>query len=236
MTVEGGERPTLFEHLFEIRTRLIRGLVVFLGASLVCNLRAEDLFDYLAKPAEGHLVFIHPVGAMMTYMNLSFIAGFLISSPYLLYQAYAFVKPAMSPRLRRGATLTALVGYALFAAGAAFALKTLPLALHFLLSFSRPGLQAMINVDQYFSFVFLVIFGCGFAFEMPLLLYFLANGGFIGSATLIRHWRLAIMGCIVLGAVVCPTPDLVTWGLVCLPLFLLYFVSIGVVHWAERRR
>jgi sec-independent protein translocase protein TatC len=228
--------PTLFEHLFEIRTRLIRSLVVFIGASLVCYCRAEDMFDFLAKPAEGHLVFIHPVGAMMAYMKLGFMAGFIISSPYIFYQAFAFFSPALSPAWRKTVTLSFVVGYLLFGLGVAFSLKTLPLTMHFLLSYSRPGLQAMINVDEYFSFVFLITFGSGFAFEMPLLMYFLAAGGFISSPTLIKHWRVAIMVCLILGAVICPTPDVVTWALVCLPLFLLYFISIGVVRWAEASR
>jgi sec-independent protein translocase protein TatC len=209
---------------------------VFLVASLVCNVRAEELFDYLAKPAQGRLVFIHPVGAMMTYMNLSFVAGFVIASPYILYQAYAFLEPAMSPMFRRGILLSAAAAYALFAAGTLFALKVLPIAMQFLLSFSRPGLEAMINVDQYFSFVFLIVFGCGFAFEMPLVMFFLGRGGLVSSATLLAQWRLAIVGCLILGAAVCPTPEMVTWGVVCLTLFMLYVVSIGVVRWAESGR
>jgi sec-independent protein translocase protein TatC len=222
--------------LFEIRTRLIRCLVVFLGASLLCYVRAADIFDFLAAPAEGHLVFTHPVGAMMAYMKLAFMAGLIISSPYIFYHAYAFVAPALKPETRRTVTLSVVVAYFLFGLGVAFSLKTLPLAMHFLLSYSRPGLQAMINVDQYFSFVFLITCGSGCAFEMPLLMYFLAGTGFVSAATLVKHWRLAIMACLILGAVICPTPDVVTWALVCLPLFGLYFVSIGVVHWAEGAR
>jgi sec-independent protein translocase protein TatC len=176
------------------------------------------------------------VGAMMAYMKLAFMAGFIISSPYIFYQAFAFIAPALKPEMRRTVTVSVVVGYFLFALGVAFSLKTLPLAMHFLLSYSRPGLQAMINVDQYFSFVCLITFGSGFAFELPLLMYFLASTGFISSATLVKHWRLAIMACLILGAVICPTPDVVTWALVCLPLFGLYFVSIGVVHWAEGAR
>lgn len=230
------EDPTLFEHLFEIRTRLIRCLIVLLATSAVCYLRVEDLFNYLTAPAEGHLVFIHPVGGMMAYMRLGFLAGLMVASPYIFYQIFAFIDPALSPAWRRKVTLSLFVGYGLFGLGVAFSLKTLPMAMHFLLAYSRPGFQAMINVDQYFSFVFLIIFGSGFAFEMPLLMYFLAAGGLVGSITLVKHWRIAIMACLILGAVICPTPDVVTWGLVCLPLFGLYLVSIGVVRWAESKR
>jgi len=234
--VEGEVKPTLFEHIFEIRTRLVRSLAVFIAASLVCYVRAEDLFDFLAAPAEGRLVYTHPVGAMMAYMKLAFMAGFIVSSPFTLYQAFAFLKPALGAAWRRTILVTLFFGYALFGAGVAFALRVLPVAMHFLLSFSRPGLQAMINVDQYFSFVFLITMGSGAAFEMPLLMYFLAASGFISAATLVRHWRLAVMGCLILGAVICPTPDLLTWSFVCLSLFVLYAVSIVVVRWAEAAR
>ncbi len=230
------EDPTLLEHVFEIRTRLIRALVVFLASTAVCYLRARDLFDFLAAPAQGHLVYLHPVDGMMAYLKLAVLAGLLISSPFSLYQVFAFVAPAMGAPKRRHLGLGLAAGGALFALGAAFALKILPVAMAFLLSYSRPGLQAMLNVDEYFGFVFLLTFGTGFAFETPLLMYLLAASGLVGSAMLIKHWRLAVMACLVVGAVICPTPDLVTWGLVCLTLFTLYLLSIGVVHGVEGKR
>lgn len=230
------EQGTLLEHLFEVRTRLIRALVVFFGSAAVCYLRAPDLFNFLAKPAEGHLVFTHPVDGMMAYIKLSLLAGLLISSPFTLYQVFAFFKPALAPEARRKIPLGLAAAYGLFGLGVAFSLKTLPLTMHYLLSYSRPGFEAMIAVDQYFSFVFLMTFGSGFAFQMPLLMYVLAAVGFVGSATLLKQWRLAVMACLILGAVICPTPDLVTWALVCVPLFGLYAVSIMVVRWAEAGR
>lgn len=230
------EKATLLEHLFEIRTRIIRALVAFTAASAVCYLRAGDLFDFLAKPAEGHLVFVHPVDGMMAYIKLALMSGLFISSPYIFYQAFAFAAPALGAGVRRAVPLAALVAYLLFGAGVLFSLKTLPLAMHFLLSYSRPGFEAMISVNEYFSFVFLLTLGTGFAFEVPLLLYFLARVGFISSGLLLRQWRIAVMACLVLGAVLCPTPDVVTWLLVCLPLFGLYLVSIVVVRWVEGRK
>ncbi|MGH7442252.1 MAG: twin-arginine translocase subunit TatC [bacterium] len=230
------EQATFLEHVFEIRTRLIRSLVMFLGSSAVCYLRSRELFDFLANPAEGHLVFTHPVDGMMAYIKLALICGLLVSSPFILYQVYAFFKPALSPKQRRGVPLGIAAAYALFIVGVYFSLQTLPLTMRFLMSYSRPDFRAMIAVDQYFGFVFLITLGGGLAFQMPLLMYLFAVMGFVSSPTLVKHWRIAIMVCLILGAMICPTPDVITWAIVCLPLFGLYGLSILVVRWVEGRK
>jgi sec-independent protein translocase protein TatC len=173
---------------------------------------------------------------MMAYLKISFLCGALFSSPFTLYQALAFLWPALSSAWRQALGWSLALGYGLFALGVAFALKVLPLAMHFLLGFDRPGLRAMLNVDQYFGFVFLITFGLGASFQMPLAVYFIARAGLVSAATLARHWRLAVMACLILGAMICPTPDLVTWLLVCIPLFLLYLISLAVAVWAQRKR
>lgn len=229
-------KPTLLEHVMEIRGRLVKVALVFFVASLCCYGLASPIFDYLAAPAEGHLVYTHPVGGMMAYLKIAFYCGALLTSPYTLYHLMAFIGPAFSASARRTLVLTLGVGYILFGAGAYFGLRTLPMAMHALMSFDRPGLRAMIDVEQYFKFAFMMVIGLGAAFEMPLLLFFVASMGFISAETLAKHWRLAVMACLILGAIINPTPDLVSWLLVCLPLFLLYLFSIGVVAWAEKRR
>ena len=232
----GAVKPTLLEHVMEIRGRLVKVALFFFVVSLACYGLAQPIFDYLAKPAEGHLVYTHPVGGMMAYLKIAFYCGALLTSPYTLYHLMAFIGPAFDAAWRRTLVQTLVVGYLLFGAGSYFGLRTLPMAMHALMSFDRPGLRAMIDVEQYFKFVFMMVFGLGAAFEAPLLLFFVATMGFISAETLAKHWRIAVMACLILGAMINPTPDLVSWLLVCLPLFLLYFVSIGVVAWAEKRR
>lgn len=234
--MEDGAKASLLEHILEIRGRLIRVALFFFAVSLACYGLAAPVFDALAKPAEGHLVYTHPVGGMMAYLKIAFLCGALLSSPYTLYHVIAFVGPALGPARRRGLVWALAVGYGLFALGAWFGFRALPLAMHALMSFDRPGFRAMIDVDQYFKFVFMMVVGMGAAFEMPLLLFYVALAGFISAATLGRHWRIAVMLCLILGAMINPTPDLFSWLLVCLPLFLLYGLSLLVVAWAERRR
>ncbi|HXC65480.1 MAG TPA: twin-arginine translocase subunit TatC [bacterium] len=229
-------KPTLLEHVMEIRGRLVKAALFFFVVSLFCYAFSQELFDYLAAPAQGHLVYTHPVGGMMAYLKISFLCGALFSSPFTLYQVLAFLWPALGPAWRKALGWSLGIGYLLFALGVTFALKVLPMAMHFLLAFDRPGLRAMLNVDQYFSFVFLITFGLGASFQMPLAIYFIARAGLVSAATLAKHWRLAVMACLILGAMICPTPDLVTWLLVCVPLFLLYLISLAVATWAERQR
>jgi sec-independent protein translocase protein TatC len=229
-------KPTLLEHVMEIRGRLVKATLFFFVVSLLCYGFSEPLFDYLAAPAQGHLVYTHPVGGMMAYLKISFLCGALFSSPFTLYQGFAFLWPALGPSWRKVLAWTLPLGYGLFTLGVGFALRVLPTAMHFLLTFDRPGLRAMLNVDQYFSFVLLITFGLGASFQMPLAAYFVARAGLISAATLAKHWRLAVMACLIIGAMICPTPDLVTWLLVCVPLFLLYLISLAVAAWAERQR
>ena len=229
-------KPTLLEHLMEIRGRLIKVALFFFVVSAGCYGLSAGIFDALAAPAQGHLVFTHPVGGMMAYLKIAFMAGALLSSPYTLYHVLAFVGPALSPARRRSLALALVVGYGLFTLGAWFGFHALPLAMRALMSFDRPGLRAMIDVDAYFRFVFMLVLGMGAAFETPLLLFYVAMGGFISAATLSKHWRLAVLACLILGAMINPTPDIFSWLLVCLPLFALYGVSVLVVAWAERRR
>jgi len=230
------ERLTLLEHLFEVRSRLVRCVLMFAVASLVCNLRMDEWFGTLAAPAKGHLVYVHPLSAMLASMNLSFLAGFLITLPYLLYHVHAFFSPALSSAWRKTLAWGMAFACGLFALGVFFAWKTLPYAMDFLLSYSRPGLVAMIDVDHYLNFVGWITVGCGLAFEAPLVFYILARGGLVESRTLVRHWRWAVLASVVVGALICPTPDFLTWGLVCLALFGVYLASILVTLGAERAR
>jgi sec-independent protein translocase protein TatC len=238
MALFGSEpgKPTLLEHVMEMRGRLLKAALFFFVVSLICYSFSEAIFDYLAAPAQGHLVYTHPVGGMMAYLRISFLCGALFSSPFTLYQAMAFLWPALSPAWRSALRWTTLIGYGMFALGVAFALKVLPMAMHFLMAFDRPGLRAMINVDQYFGFVSLIVFGMGASFQMPLAVYFIARAGLVKAATLAKHWRLAVVACLIIGAMICPTPDIFTWLLVCVPLFLLYLLSLAVALWAERQR
>ena len=225
---------TLSEHIVELRMRLIRILLGVSLAGIICYYWHEQLFDFIAKPV-GVLVFTEPAEAMVLMMKLSFLSGLLLALPWVGYQVYAFFRPALSHAQRQLLRWGLSLAWILFLAGVAFGLSVLPTAMKFLLGFAGPHLVAMISISKYLSFALLVSFGCGAVFQMPLASYFLTRLGFLSPKFLTTHWRGAVMTILIFAAMICPTPDLFTWFLVTLPMFMLYLISIWVSHVVTKR-
>lgn len=229
---------TLQQHLAEARSRLIKSLLAFSVASAVCYYKSGEIFDYFAGfiGEKNQLVYTRPAGALMAYMKLSLLGGFVLSSPLLFHQVFSYFRPALGERWRNRVLVAAFFGTLLFGAGVVFALRLLPPVMNFLVVDSaRPRLQPMLDVDDYFGFIFVLVLGCGLAFEIPLGLYFLGKAHIVSSRTLRKQWRLAVVLCLILGAIITPTPDVFTMSLVSVPLFLLYLVSLAVLQWVEWR-
>jgi sec-independent protein translocase protein TatC len=225
----------LSAHIGELRRRLIRSVLGVALGGILCYAWHEEVFAFLARPV-GVLVFTEPAEAMVLMMKISFLCGLLLTLPWVAYQAYGFFKPALSVQQRGMLMWGFVLAWLLFLLGVAFGLSVLPTAMRFLLGFAGPHLVAMISIGKYMSFAMLVSFGCGAVFQMPLASYFLTRMGLLSQAALLKHWRIAVMGILVFAAMICPTPDLFTWFLVTLPMFLLFGVSIWVSGLAARIR
>ncbi len=222
---------TLVEHVAELRQRLLKSLAALAALSLLCYTRHDALYDFMAKPVGG-LVFTRPTEAMMVMLKISFLGGLVLALPVLLYQAWAYFAPALGPARSRLLAACLGLGWLLFLLGLGFGLAVLPQTMRFLLGFARPDLTPMISAEKYVSFALLTSFGCGLVFQAPLAAFFLARVGLLTRRGLLRHWRVAVLGILVLAALICPAPDLFTWMVVSVPLFLLYLASLWVAGWA----
>ena len=225
------ERP-LTAHLDELRKRLISSSVFFAVAAGVSFNYSSYFFRLLRKPLEGSvqkLVFFSPTEALAIYLNISFAAGLALSMPFLMYQAWKFVEPAMTGRLRRGPVLFVAAVTASFAAGVLFSFFVLiPPALKFLLGFAGPDLQPMISAQSYISFVVWTALGCGLVFEMPVLSYVLTRLGVLDHRFLRGKYRYAIVAIMITAAVITPTSDIFNMLMFAAPMLVLYELSIWV--------
>jgi sec-independent protein translocase protein TatC len=159
----------------------------------------------------------------------------LLALPVLIYEAYAFVLPALNPNERQVATPVMLVAPALFLCGAVFAyFIVLPPAVHFLQGYNHEDFQVLIQAKAYYSFQVFTMLAVGMAFQMPLGLLALHRIGIINGSTLTRHWRYATVGIAVIAAAM-PGADPVTTGLETLPLVILFLASIVMLKFADRR-
>jgi sec-independent protein translocase protein TatC len=170
-----------------------------------------------------------------TTLTVCFYFALLFSLPILLYQAYAFVIPALSPRERRLAVPIMIGSPVLFVTGVVFTyLVILPAAIKFLQGYNSGDFQALVQAKPLYSFEVLTMAAVGLAFQLPIGLLGLQRAGVINGSTLTRHWRYATVIIAIIAAAM-PGADPVTTGLETLPLVILFLASIVMLKIADRR-
>ena len=233
------ERP-LGSHFEELRKRLLVSFVFFAVAVSVSFNYSAFLFGLLKRPISGivdKLVFFSPTEAFSVYLNISFAAGLMLSMPFLLYQVWKFVEPAVSGRLKTGPFLFVASVTASFVSGALFSYFILiPPALKFLLGFAGPDLQPMISAQNYISFIVWTVLGTGLVFEMPVLSYVLSRMGVLDHRFLRAKYSYAAVGILVAAAVITPTSDIFNMLLFAAPMLVLYELSIWVSRVAGSKK
>lgn len=231
------ERP-LSLHFEELRKRLLLSAGFFILAFSVSFSYSAFLFGIMKRPLAGiveKLVFFSPTEALTLYLNISFAAGLTLSMPLLLYQVWKFVEPAVPDRVKSGPFLFVASVTAFFLAGALFSYFVLiPPALKFLLGFAGPDLQPVISAQSYISFVVWTVLGTGLVFEMPVLSYVLTRMGVLNHRFLREKYRYAIVGILVVAAIITPTPDIFNMFLFAAPMVFLYELSIWISRFAGR--
>jgi sec-independent protein translocase protein TatC len=232
---------TVVEHLSELRTRLIVSLVVFAGFSVAAFLFYDPLLRFLTRPLcslpphlldrqEGcDLVFFRALGAFLFRLKLTALAGIALSSPVWLYELYAFILPALTPKERRYATPFLLCSVALFALGLTVAYLMLPRGLEFLIGLGGERLTPLLGAEEYLNFVGLMLLGFGVSFELPLLIVFLGLAEVVTVEQLRHQRKAALVGVFVLAAVVTPSQDPYTMSVMAVPLYALYEATILVL-------
>ncbi len=233
------ENPSaLLPHLNALRKHLLRAVLAIIVTTGVSFLFIEQILAFLARPMQGginELVAIDVTENIGTVMRVVLLSGFTIALPYIIFEAWLFIAPALKIKSRIKGLIAIPAGLILFVAGMAFAFFImLPTALPFLFNFM--GLTTQPRPSSYYNFVTTIMFWIGVAFEFPLIIYLLAGLGIIKAKTLASQWRLAIVIIAVVAAVITPTVDPVNMGLVMAPMIVLYFISIGLAYIAQHNR
>ncbi len=236
-------RMPLWQHLDDLRKVIVRVLAALfvgaIGGYLVCEpivAFLERPYLKLLPPAEAHLYYLGVTEKFMVYFKVSLVAGILATSPYLLYQVWWFVAPALYKHERR--FLVPFLGFGSFAflLGCAFAFYAIiPSAYRFMLSFGGAGGVPIIRLEQYFNLTLKMMFTTGLVFELPVVLVLLAKFGLLDASSLSRYRKQAILGLGIVSAFISPTPDAFSMLIVWAPLWILYEVSVIAVGWASKQ-
>ena len=243
---EGGEEEELprmgfFEHLEELRKRLIVSLITVFVTFLAAWAWAPEIFEFLARPIRRvlppgqDLSYTTLTEPFLMYFRVALLAGTLLASPILLYQVWLFISPALYRREKKWVFPFVFFGVVFFLSGCAFAYyEAFPLVVNFLIGIGKP-FHAVITINEYVSMCTKLILGLGLCFEMPLLVFFLARLGIVSERWLLAKFKYAVLIIFIVAAVITPTPDIATQCVFALPMIGLYLMGIAVA-WIFRRR
>ncbi len=239
---EDDVQMSFFDHLDELRVRLIRSTYVFVPAVALAWVFRVPLLDFLAiplgrairklaLPASG-LHFLSPADAFVVYMKLAIFVGFLASSPWVFWQAWAFVSPGLYAKEKRYAIPFVLFSTLCFLGGAVFGYYAVfPSAFETFLGFSEMlpmagvRITPSITMSEYLDFTTQMLLAFGVVFEVPVVVTFLAVTGVVDWKQLLRFGRWFIVIAAVLAAVLTP-PDVGSQITMLVPLIVLYYFSV----------
>jgi sec-independent protein translocase protein TatC len=228
------DRLSVVDHLDELRSRLVVSVAAFVVAWALTTWQNEIVLEIINKPLpidkstgeQIQPITLGPAEAFTTtLMNAAYFA-LIIAAPVVLYEIYAFILPAFSPKERRVATPLIVLVPVLFIAGVVFCyFVVLGPALHFLLNFNADEFNTQVRAKDYYSFVSLLMLAMGLGFQIPVGVLAACKIGITNADQLRRHRRYAIVVIVVLASLL-PTLDPVTLLLESLPFYLLYELSI----------
>ena len=245
---EDDKPMTFWEHLEELRARLIRSAIALLVGTGVAWYFKEKILIAAKRPfciaweeqkLDGpcELKFIAPQEAFTSYVKLAVIAGLALAAPFIFYQLWRFIAPGLYQREKRYVIPFVFSSTLLFIGGIYFGyIAAFPLAFNYFLSFANKevGLAAATTLERYIDLVVQVSLGFGIIFEIPIVLSFLALVGVVNHKTLIKFARYYILIAFIAAAILSP-PDPTSMMVMALPACALYFVSIGLVYVFERK-
>ena len=224
---EKESQMTLLGHINELRKRLLVCVIALALSTLASFAFSQKIAEYLAEPIGGlqSMASIDVTENMGAFMKISLLSGVILAIPVILNQVLAFIMPGLKQSERKWIWMAIPLATIFFVAGIAFAyFVMLPAALPFLINFM--GIETSPRPKTYFSFVTNLMFWVGLIFELPLLMYILARLRIVTAKMLVKQWRVALIASAIVAALITPTADPVNMGLMMLPLFVLYLVSI----------
>ena len=238
---------TFWDHLDELRAVLIRILVITAIAAVASFCLKEELFAVVLAPRSSDFITYRVMGVepfcinmmntglteqFMIHLRTALYAGVLVALPYILYQLFRFVSPALYYHERRYATLLVGSGYMMFMMGTLLNyLLIFPLTVKFLGTYQvSPDVANMLTIQSYIDTLLMMNFVMGIVFELPVVCWLLGKMGLV-TAQIMSQWRRhAVVVILIVAAIITPTTDAFTLFLVALPIWLLYEMSIWIVR------
>lgn len=240
-------RMPFIEHLRELRDRVRKAGIFFMAAFVLCWYFSTQIFQWLESPLRGawdeaklgpfktnYKALTEP---FWVSMSIGLWAGIFVASPFIFYQLWKFIAPGLYKRERRVTVAFSVFSALFFVSGALFCYYfVLDKLYSFLLSYSTEELKPMIVMGEYLDLTRDMMLAFGAVFELPLLILFLALVGLVTHRGLWRFNRWFVVIAFVVGAILTPSPDVVSQIMMATPMIILYNLSIVLAWYVTRKR
>jgi sec-independent protein translocase protein TatC len=250
---EGDVAMSFFDHLGELRSRLIRMAIGLALGVAIAAFFVRELQDVLLLPLENawanlelegrpKLQDISVLDPLLTHIRIAITAGIFLAAPVIFYQGWKFVSPGLYKKEKRYVIPFVTTSVVMFSLGAVFCyLMVLPYATQWFLEYPLDqnevgGVEiiSQYRFPDYVKYTTKLLIGFGLMFQLPLLVFFLAAAGAITHKTLLRHWKISVLLIFVASAFLTP-PDPITLTFMAVPMVALFFASVGVAYVFSRR-
>lgn len=241
-------RMALADHLRELRARLLKVSIVLLVGTVLAWIFYEPLLTVVTRPYVSTMDDLQSRGidtepvisgiarSLLLQLKISALTAVVLSSPFWLYQVWAFVVPGLHANEKRWTRLFAAVAGPLFLAGVAVGYYVLPKGIEVLLGFTPEGVTSLVEFSDYLSFFIRMLLVFGVAFEIPLFVVMLSLAGVVSGKSLGEHRPWIVLGTFLFAAVATPSTDPFSMLMLALPMTLLFLVSEVVARFIDRRR
>ncbi|NHN38574.1 twin-arginine translocase subunit TatC [Pseudomaricurvus alcaniphilus] len=223
---------SLVQHLIELRNRLLRILLIVTLIFAGLFYFANDIYTFVSAPlqellpANSTMIATEVASPFLTPFKLTFFIALFLAMPFVLYQLWAFIAPALYQRERRLALPILISSILLFYSGIAFAyFVVFPLIFGFFTSVGPSNVTVMTDISSYLDFVLKLFFAFGLAFEIPIAAVILIIAGVISADDLAKKRPYIVVGCFVLGMLLTP-PDVISQALLAIPMWMLFEVGL----------
>jgi sec-independent protein translocase protein TatC len=256
---------SFLDHLEALRWHVVRSVLVICTLGLVAFVNKELIFDGIILAPKNtdfwtyrmlcllgqklnidmcitqidfSVINLDISGQFTTHMWVAFVTGCVLGFPYLVWELWRFIKPALSAREIKYSKGLVFFTSLLFIMGILFGYYIIsPLSINFLGSYKvSEEISNQISMASYINIVTVMTLSCGFVFELPMIVYFLSKIGFMSPAFMRKYRKHAMVVNLIVAAVITPSPDVTSQMLVAIPLFLLYEISIFVSAAVERNK
>jgi len=236
------EESSLLSHLIELRSRLMKAAGTILVFFVPLAFYAETVYRVVAAPVMRQLpenwsmIATSPASPFLTPFKTAFFAAVFAAMPIIIYQAWAFVAPGLYKREKKVALPLVLTSIFLFYAGAAFAyFVVFPLIFGFFVAVTPQDVAMMPDIGEYLSFVLVLFFVFGIAFEVPIAILMLVGAGIVSPKSLGRKRPYILLGAFTAGMLLTP-PDMISQTLLAIPMYLLYEIGILMARIMIKKR